>query len=643
MLNINFAGESCKNKYLEVETKMKTIKRTLAVLLTLLMLIGVVPLGMMNVSAADEWVNSGSAVTVERVKAWPTGSSATSGFCTSNALYTKYNKSIPSNTSTTRYNVTKEETIGYLYWHWCYSHDVGQPINCAIKGSKNQTIPKYDANGNPAGYYYTNNFHAFFSASKLNYVSSAYAFQHSNAKDCPYTYWWVSNAFNAQGNHNSHLAVVRTTYQKQVKTTTTQSHIVTYNYLQNGGSSATKLVDAVEEGAAIDLTPTATKSGSTFVGWNTNASATTALSSLKMGTSDVTLYAIFKTNTTNIYNRGEETYSFQNYSYCLQKNPCNKNGHCFGMSVTSSAYYLNKLNISNLIGISSSNKLFTASLTPRVKEPICYYQSIQGVYAKNAIVAGGSYYKGNCLVRNCDINSDWNAVVNYVKNHSYDNKGSLQFIFWGFYKWQGANSFGGHAVNFLYYKEVNGQQRIYAYDNNFPNVETYFYRSADGKVHQAPNQTLDVSIESVSFHDLPRYLNSVSSFNKARVVYANEGVLEIEGAQMTPMVSSLNGVTLCMYEIPENVTEVTVIPQTINATFSYMGEDYSFDIVNAGTVGRLTLVSENASASTDGAHFVIEDEKANICKWCGGQHEGFFQGIIGFFHRIFAALFGAKY
>ena len=33
----------------------------------------------------------------------------------------------------------------------------------------------------------------------------------------------------------------------------------------------------------------------------------------------------------------------------------------------------------------------------------------------------------------------------------------------------------------------------------------------------------------------------------------------------------------------------------------------------------------------------------NICKWCGGQHEGFFQGIIGFFHRIFAALFGAKY
>ena len=33
----------------------------------------------------------------------------------------------------------------------------------------------------------------------------------------------------------------------------------------------------------------------------------------------------------------------------------------------------------------------------------------------------------------------------------------------------------------------------------------------------------------------------------------------------------------------------------------------------------------------------------NICKWCGKTHEGFFQGIIGFFHKILAAILGAKY
>ena len=69
---------------------------------------------------------------------------------------------------------------------------------------------------------------------------------------------------------------------------------VTYNYSTNGGTSATKTSATVEEGSSIDLTPTAIKSGWTFVGWNTNKDATTKLSSLTMGSSNVTLYAIYK-------------------------------------------------------------------------------------------------------------------------------------------------------------------------------------------------------------------------------------------------------------------------------------------------------------------------------------------------------------
>ena len=33
----------------------------------------------------------------------------------------------------------------------------------------------------------------------------------------------------------------------------------------------------------------------------------------------------------------------------------------------------------------------------------------------------------------------------------------------------------------------------------------------------------------------------------------------------------------------------------------------------------------------------------SVCPWCGGQHEGGLQGIIGFFHKILASIFGAKY
>ena len=80
-------------------------------------------------------------------------------------------------------------------------------------------------------------------------------------------------------------------------------YTVTYDYETNGGSSATKTSATVNYGSTIDLTPTATKTGYTFVGWNTNKTATTGLSSLTMGTSNVTLYAIYKKDVTITFNK----------------------------------------------------------------------------------------------------------------------------------------------------------------------------------------------------------------------------------------------------------------------------------------------------------------------------------------------------
>ena len=75
---------------------------------------------------------------------------------------------------------------------------------------------------------------------------------------------------------------------------TQNTYTVTYDYETNGGTSATKETDKVDYGENIDLTPTATKSEWTFVGWNTNKNATSGLSSLKMSNSNVTLYAIYR-------------------------------------------------------------------------------------------------------------------------------------------------------------------------------------------------------------------------------------------------------------------------------------------------------------------------------------------------------------
>ena len=71
------------------------------------------------------------------------------------------------------------------------------------------------------------------------------------------------------------------------------SYTVAYDTTYNGGTGSVVSQTVYYEGA-IDLTPTATKSGWTFVGWNTDKDATTALSSLNMGIDDVTLYAIYR-------------------------------------------------------------------------------------------------------------------------------------------------------------------------------------------------------------------------------------------------------------------------------------------------------------------------------------------------------------
>jgi len=69
---------------------------------------------------------------------------------------------------------------------------------------------------------------------------------------------------------------------------------VTYNFSENGGTSATVTSAWASGGAAVSLTPVATRSGWVFVGWNTNKDATAALTSYTMPASNATLYAIYK-------------------------------------------------------------------------------------------------------------------------------------------------------------------------------------------------------------------------------------------------------------------------------------------------------------------------------------------------------------
>lgn len=152
----------------------------------------------------ERWVPQNNTVVVKRVDSWPAGTSKTKGFCTDSSLYKTYNKALPQNTETTRYVLASKTTAGYLYWHWCYTHDIGKVVDCYVSDTKGES------GGNLGEGHTANNFHAFFSESKISYNSKANAFKYNDKNKCPYTYWWLSNGKN-------HLTVYTYTYNVEKK------------------------------------------------------------------------------------------------------------------------------------------------------------------------------------------------------------------------------------------------------------------------------------------------------------------------------------------------------------------------------------------------------------------------------------------
>lgn len=92
---------------------------------------------------------------------------------------------------------------------------------------------------------------------------------------------------------------------------------ITYDYQTNGGTaiSLAKNTMYLPGGEAIDLTPTATKAGYTFVGWNTNKNARTAITSQTSSASGVTLYAIYRKDYTYTYHALTSNYTATGYVF----------------------------------------------------------------------------------------------------------------------------------------------------------------------------------------------------------------------------------------------------------------------------------------------------------------------------------------
>lgn len=363
---------------------------------------------------------------------------------------------------------------------------------------------------------------------------------------------------------------------------------VTFN--ANGGSVSTSS-KTVTAGESYGDLPTPTRKGYTFDGWYTSSSGGNRITSSTTVTQthNHTLYAHWA-SAVDPYNLGDETYSFKNYG-----DSDSVGGHCFGMSITSAGYYNHLLDIGK-IGGNANTSLYSFLKTQTVTAPVCYYQGIQQKkYTNPATVAGGSFYLNNRY----NIASDWQAVVNYVRNHNYDNTGLLQI---GFRK----NNEGGHAINFLRYENVNGQDRIYAYDNNYPTQETYFYQDSSGSVRQAPVQTFSGTIDCIALRDCRIYFNLVGDFDATHVLYMAKDAANVEGEYTySYMEAGFSEEEYIMYELPANVNEVVIIPKRDNATIIYMDTEYSFGEVTSETRGVLRLASKSEGSAGANASFQV--------------------------------------
>ena len=298
----------------------------------------------------------------------------------------------------------------------------------------------------------------------------------------------------------------------------------------------------------------------------------------------------------NPYNLGEETYSFPNFG------DADSAGHCFGMSMTSSAYYMGILD-EGQVGAVNGN-VYALSKTDTVKAPICHYQAIQGSKAQAAIVAGGSFY----LNKKSDISADWSEVTGYVKDHSFDDKGTLQVSI--------RSGAGGHAINFLRYSVVNGQERIYVYDNNCPDRETYLYKGLDGKVYQSPYSTFADGIDCIGLRSVEKYFSIVGNYFDSNdramqekylshAIYAEKGTISVSGATEYLLEAGGTESEYVVFEIPEGCETATITPHVDNATFTYLDEEYSFGKINDETKGEFKL---SDSAEENNASLTIQNE-----------------------------------
>ncbi len=413
----------------------------------------------------------------------------------------------------------------------------------------------------------------------------------------------AQTGYTVEGWYNASDSKVTSPYTiSKTETLTSKTNInkytVTYDYKTNGGTSATKNSEVVNYGGEIDLTPTATKTGYTFVGWNTDRTATTALPAPQvMKTSNVTLYAIYRkeaiTYTAKFSSNGATLSSIADqsctipavYNNAVQSTSCT----VIAPTITRSGYTV--VGYNTTASATQNNANYVASTrTLTLSSSGTWY----AITSKNA-VATFYYYNGStqatttasCTMYNTNSNCSI-TIPSSVSGSSGPNST----------KYAGISTSANSRTAATNPTTINGNVTYYAYYQTAISA-TFYYYNGSAQATTTASGTRSATTNKTS------YTVSNGSITVPSTVSGSSGPSSTKYAGVSTAVSSTSGTT----PTTATTTYYAYYQAAISATFYYYN----------GSAQATTTASGTRSATTNKTSYTVSNGSITVPSTVSGS------------------------
>ena len=431
------------------------------------------------------------------------------------------------------------------------------------------------------------------------------------------------------GGETSGQASVEFTYTQgeggEVQPTGDQ-YLLTYDYSENGGTSATTHNEYVNSGSTVTISGTASKMGWTFVGWNTNKDATTGLSTIVMD-SNKTLYAIYRKEAVTLtakWNANNATLSSTSNLTCTIPAVYNKQTQGTSCEVTAPTITA-PANTPTVLGFNTSsdsnsnNEAYNASngkltLTSNSDNKTWYAQTTKAKVTLTAKFNANGATLSSSANKTCDLAATFNGVAQAtsctVDAPTITAPANTPTVL-------GFNTSADSNSNSEAYNASNGKITLTSSNNN----STWYAQTTKAKVtltakwnannatlSSTTNKTCDLgatfngaaqatscTVEAPTI-TAPANTPTILGFNTSASSNANNAAYSTDTGELT-LTSSLDNKTWYAQTTKAKVNRTITFYRNSNTSFTYNGTTYT-DTSKAFTVCSIAATYNGVAQAT---------------------------------------------